>query len=38
MAASIVPAVELMKLVQRILTGGPKAEKWFGPLSRRGGR
>jgi Ca2+-transporting ATPase len=38
MAASIVPAVEVMKLVQRTLTGGAKAEKWFGPLSRRGGR
>lgn len=36
MSASILPAVEVMKLVQRVLAKGPVAEKWLGPLSRRG--
>jgi P-type Ca2+ transporter type 2C len=34
MSASIVPAVEAMKLVQRLLTRGSVAEEWLGPMSR----
>ena len=36
LSASIVPAVEAMKLVQRALTRGAKAESLLGPMSRRG--
>jgi Ca2+-transporting ATPase len=36
LSASIVPAVEAMKLVQRALTRGARAEQWLGPMSRRG--
>jgi hypothetical protein len=36
LSASIVPAVEAMKLVQRALTRGAKAESWLGPMSRKG--
>jgi Ca2+-transporting ATPase len=36
LSASIVPAVELMKLAQRVVTRGEVAEKWLGPMSRRG--
>jgi Ca2+-transporting ATPase len=35
LSASIVPAVEVMKLVQRALTRGGVAEEWLGPMSRR---
>jgi Ca2+-transporting ATPase len=36
LSASIVPAVEVMKLVQRVVTRGGVAEEWLGPMSRRG--
>jgi Ca2+-transporting ATPase len=37
MSASIVPAVEAMKLGQRLLVGRWGAQAWLGPMSRRGG-
>ncbi|MBV9945803.1 MAG: cation-transporting P-type ATPase, partial [Myxococcales bacterium] len=37
LSASIVPAVEVMKVLQRLLTKGKIAEEWLGPMSRRGG-
>jgi Ca2+-transporting ATPase len=36
LSASIVPAVEAMKLAQRLMTRGVRAEEWLGPMSRRG--
>jgi Ca2+-transporting ATPase len=36
LSSSIVPAVEAMKLLQRVVTRGARAEDWLGPMSRRG--
>jgi Ca2+-transporting ATPase len=36
LSASIVPAVEIGKLVQRVMTRGARAERLLGPMSRRG--
>jgi Ca2+-transporting ATPase len=36
LSASVVPAVEVMKLAQRVVTRGGRAEEWLGPMSRRG--
>jgi Ca2+-transporting ATPase len=36
LSASIIPAVELMKLVQRLLSKSPAVEELLGPASRRG--
>jgi Ca2+-transporting ATPase len=35
LSASIVPAVEAMKLVQRLLARRSVAQEWLGPMSRR---
>jgi Ca2+-transporting ATPase len=35
LSASIVPAVEVMKLGQRLLTRGDERDGWLGPMSRR---
>jgi Ca2+-transporting ATPase len=36
MSASIVPAVEVMKLLQRVLAKSAVGDQWMGPMSRRG--
>jgi Ca2+-transporting ATPase len=36
MSASIVPAVEVMKLGQRVLARSAVGQEWLGPMSRRG--